>query len=97
MCFLLDQCHDPTELKRACQLICDNTQQRWNDDEGAKYRLDDAWPFTDYLIGQVMCAACSLNDRDLCGEALSSVMMQLPQPATVKMIQHFGFAQLKDG
>jgi hypothetical protein len=50
---------------------------------------------TDVLLGKVMLACLLLEDEDLCREALDAVMMQLPQPETVKIIEHFGLLNLK--
>jgi hypothetical protein len=47
------------------------------------------------LLGKVMCAGLHLKDESLCHASLNVVMKQLPQPETVKMIEHFGFHKLK--
>jgi hypothetical protein len=52
-------------------------------------------PFTDDLLGKVMCAGLHLKDESLCRAALDVVMKQLPQPETVKVIEQFGFHRLK--
>ena len=52
-------------------------------------------PFTDDLLGKAMCAGLHLTDESLCRKALDLVMKQLPQPETMKMIEHFGFHGLK--
>jgi hypothetical protein len=49
----------------------------------------------DGLLGKVMCGGLRLNDQSLCCEALSAVIEELPQPTTVKVIERFGFAQVK--
>jgi hypothetical protein len=53
-------------------------------------------PFTDDLLGKVMCAGLYLKDESLCRAALNVVMKRLPQPETVKVIEHFGFHKLKN-
>jgi hypothetical protein len=50
---------------------------------------------TDRLLGKVMLGGLRMNDQSLCYEALSAVIEEFPQPSTVKVIERFGFAQLK--
>ena len=52
-------------------------------------------PFTDNLLGKVMCACLHLEDESLCRAALGAVMKKLPRLETVKVIEHFGFHKLK--
>jgi hypothetical protein len=85
------------DLRKACRLIVQGVK---------KWRVKNPYPinslsqrpspFTDRLLGKVMCGGLRLSDRSLCCEALSAVIEQLPQPTTVEVINSFGFAQLKN-
>ena len=49
----------------------------------------------DRLLEKIMLGGLRINDQSLCCEALSVVREEFPQPTTVKVIERFGFAQIK--
>jgi hypothetical protein len=50
---------------------------------------------TDRLLEKIVLGGLRMNDQSLCCEALSAVIEAFPQPTTVKVIERFGFAQIK--
>ena len=51
--------------------------------------------FSDKLLGVVLEAGMELNDSALCDKALGAILEELPQPQTVKTIQHFGLPKMQ--
>ena len=88
------------DLEKACRFIieCANeilaANSRKSDSVSTDGRKSDSFS-TDRLLGKVMLGGLRLNDQSLCCEALSAVIEAFPQPTTVKVIERFGFAQLK--
>lgn len=100
---LIKSCH-PTnadgseeDLRMACRLIVQGVKKwRVKDPYLINFPSQKPSPFTDRLLGKVMCGGLHLSDRSLCCKALSAVLKQLSQPTTVKVINNFGFAKLKN-
>jgi hypothetical protein len=76
------------ELAKACRFIIECEIL------GANSQKSDSVS-KDRLLEKIMLGGLRINDQSLCCEALSVVREEFPQPTTVKVIERFGFAQLK--
>jgi hypothetical protein len=76
------------ELAKACRMTIECEILGANSQKSNPFNID-------YLLGNIMLGGLCMNDKSLCCEALSEVRQYFPLPATVKVIERFGFAQLK--
>jgi hypothetical protein len=84
------------DLAKACRLITKGANEivAANSREPFYAKKLDYF-FTDGLLRKVMSAGLRLNDQSICCGALSAVIEEFPQPTTVKVIERFGFSELK--
>lgn len=82
------------DLKRACQLVIQDVKH-WRD---TRYNMPrdpkKSVSAMDSLLGIVIRGGVFLNDQTVCGEALCEVSYDIPVPAVVEALNHFGFGNL---
>jgi hypothetical protein len=86
------------ELSKACRFIieCDILGANSQKSDSVSTNIRELKSVSiDRLLEKIMLGGLRMNDQSLCCEALSVVREEFPQPTTVKVIERFGFAQLK--
>jgi hypothetical protein len=82
------------DLKRACQLVIQDVGH-WHGSEGTiSGNPQKSASAMDNLLGIVIRGGRSLNDQNVCGEALREVRSEIPVSALVEALNHFGFSEL---
>ncbi|OBT63118.1 hypothetical protein VE03_07464 [Pseudogymnoascus sp. 23342-1-I1] len=82
------------DLKRACQLVIEDTKHWWDNKSTSSGDARESIHERDSLLGTVIRGGISLNDQNLCGEALCMVRAKIPESAVVDALEHFGFGKL---